>query len=281
MMYRQFLIHSKLRASFWQVSGWLAAVMVALLAVPLVAQQGQKEGAKTIFYNPSTGAASKPGLKPEPKKGTSPKNKSPQSQDDKILVTRTQKTEEDKIQVTRTQTAPAMSPGIHYWFEMDGVGKVSEDRVFYTGERLRLHLRSNVDGYLSLWAYDSSGASKLLFPSPDSSADNKALTFSPDSNFVHANNECTPGAIVFSPPAEDERLLIFFSTSKDDVPSPLKNSLTAEQIKEATQVEGGKSLLFEVEKKDLATFGSYVANRQGGGITREVILKHRPRKGDQ
>jgi len=266
-MHRQFPNFPKLRASIW-----LSAAMVALLAAPIVAQQKEKEGAKTIFYNPSTGAASKPGLKPKPKTGKPPKDKSPQSEEDKILVPRT------RVEAVKVESAK--NAGLHYWFELEGVGKVSEDRVFYTSDRLRLHLRSNMDGYLSLWAYDSSGRSQLLFPK--SSEDDKALAFSEDSNYVRANTEYSPGgAIVFSPPPEDERLLIFFSTSKDDVPSPQKNSLTAQQISEATQTEGSKSLLFEVEKKDQATFGSYVANPKGNSITKEIRLKHRPRKTDQ
>lgn len=270
MMYRQFPQLSKLRISFW-----LSAVMVASLSATVATQQNEKEGAKTIFYNPSTGAASKPGSKQKNHSGQLPKDKSPQSQDDKILVTR--KSQNDKIPVTQTSVEPAKNVGLHYWFELEGVGKVSEDRVFYTGDRIRLHLRSNLDGYLSLWAYDPSGQSKLLFP-VSTSSEGKELTFSDDSNFVRANTEYSPGAIVFSPPPEDERLLIFFSTSKDDVPSPQKGSLTAQQINEATQAEGGKSLLFEVEKKDQTTFGSYVANRQGGGITKEIKLKHKERQ---
>lgn len=268
MMYRQYPQLSALRVSYW-----LAAMTIVLLVAPVSAQQSDQEGAKMIFYNPSTGAASKPGLKPKSRSGRQPKDKpvkgtQPQPQDGKILV-------------RRNADEPTKSAGLHYWFEMEGVGKVSEDRIFYTGDRIRLRIRSNADGYLSLWAYDPSGESKLLFPTAASSG-GKELTFSEDINFVRANTEYSPGgAIVFSPPAEDERLLIFFSTSKDDVPSPQNNSLTAQQINKATQTEGSKALLFEVEKKDQTTFGSYIVNRQGGGIVKEIRLKHRPRKEDQ
>lgn len=231
---------------------WLVVIVASLWALPLAAQQNEKDGAKSIFYNPSTGAASKPNQK-----------------------TKAGKAQGDKILVNRTRIAPAKNPGIHYWFEMDGVGKVTDDRVFYTGDRIRLHLRSNIDGYLTLWAYDSSGHSQLLFPSPTQSGDGKALGFSGNSNFVQANYEYTvPGTIEFRPPAEDERLLIFFSELKDDVPFSKNASLTAGQINKATQSDGGKALVFEVEKKDQATLGSYIANRQGGSIAKEIRLKH-------
>lgn len=241
MMHRRFESHSNLRASLWP-----AVVLSSALAIPFAAQQSEKESAKAIFYKPSASATGKPDQKPQ--------------------RTGTQKPQGDKILVTRTQTAPAKNPALHYWFELESAGKVSDDRVFYTGERISLHVRGNIDGHLTLWACDSSGHSQLLFP---------PSTASEDGSFVSANTEYTLGVIELSPPAEDERLLIFFSESKDDIPSPQQASLTDEQIKQATQAAG---MLFEMEKKDPATFGSYIANRQGGAIAKEIRLKHRPRK---
>ncbi|MCG3161203.1 MAG: hypothetical protein JMDDDDMK_02347 [Acidobacteria bacterium] len=275
-------------------SVWLPLVLALSLASPLAAQQkkqtkgAEPQGAKSIFYNPSTGAASNPAPEQKSKK---------QQSNSKILTTRRgkpksepekpQEAEPEKPQEAgpeRLQAVSAQNPALHYWFEMEGRGKVSEDHIFYTGDRLRLHLRSNIGGYLTLWAYDPAGNSNLLFPtsnssgSSGSSAESRALTYSENDGYVQANTDYSPGVITFTPPAEDERLLIFFSKSKDDVPAPQDNRLTAEQINQATQAEGGKSLSFEEEKKDQATFGSYVANQRGGAIAKEIRLKHRPRK---
>jgi len=232
-------------------AAWLSLALVLPLASPLAARQaskqaqkqGDKEGAKQLFYNPATGAATQPGEKE--------KSKASQS---RVLVRKTQK---------------PSNPGIHYWIELEGVGKVTDDYVFHTGDRVKLHMRSNVDGYLSLWAYDLSGESQLLFPSSEQ----------PEDNRITANSEYTvPGTIEFKPPAEDERLLIFFSQSPDDTPQPKAKRLTAQQAQQATEAEGGKALLFEVEKKDKERAGTYVVNRRGGAIAKEIRLKHLPPK---
>jgi hypothetical protein len=249
------LYQAKQHAKQHRAGLWLALALTAGLAVTGQAQQNEPAGAKSLFYNPATGAASRPAQ--PARKPTDRRPRPAPAPEDKVLVSN--------------------KPGLHYWFELEGVGKVSEDRVFYTGERLRLHLRTNLDGYLTLWAYDPAGGSHLLFPAPSVASDNKALSFSEESNYVRANTEYSPGVIQFSPPAADERLLIFFAQSKDDVPAPQHNSLTPAQISQAAEAEGNKSLVFEVEKKDPATFGSYVANRQGGGIAKEIRLKHRAR----
>lgn len=224
---------------------WPTIILVSALASPLAAQQNEpgheKQGAKAIFYNPSSRKSSE---------------------------TKPQKPEGGKILITRTKTAPAKTPALHYWLEMEGVGKTTEDRVFYTGDRLSLHVRGNLDGRLTLWACDSSGNSQLLFP---------PSTASTASNFIRANTDHTLGVIELSPPAGDERLLIFFSESGEDIPLPQQAALTAEQIKEATG--GNADRLVEVEKNDAETFGTYLANRQGGVLAREIRIKHRPRKG--
>jgi len=239
---------------------WLSLGLIPLLVSPLAAQpfskraskqvskqstkQGDQEGAKQLFYNPATGAASQPG-----QPGEKARARSGQS---RILA---------------RQTPKAQHPGIHYWIELEGVGKVTDDHVFHTGDRIKLRVRSNVAGYLSLWAYDPSGESQLLFPSSDR----------PEDNQITANSLYTlPGSIEFKPPAEDERLLIFFSQSPDDTPQPKTGRLTALQAQQATEPEGGKALLFEVEKKDKERAGTYVVNQRGGAIAKEIRLKHRP-----
>lgn len=234
----------------WLLAGLLLLLPATLIAQPRAHKQSEQEGAKQLFYNPATGAAS-PAAAPS-RKGQA-----------KILKPRAQPP------ASEAQPVLAQHPGIHYWLELAGAGKVTDDHVFHTGDRIKLHLRSNVDGYLTLWAYDSkSGNSQLLFPAPGAEGDNQ----------VRANQEYVlPGTIEFNPPAEDERLLLFFSQLPSDVPAPQNNRLTAEQTEQATREEGGKALSFQVEKKDQATLGSYVVSQQGGAIAREIRLKHRAR----
>jgi hypothetical protein len=40
---------------------------------------------------------------------------------------------------------------------------------------------------------------------------------------------------------------------------------------------GGKEIVFEVEKKDSQTCDSYLVNKEGGSVQREIRLKHQAR----
>ncbi len=217
----------------------LLALLPALLpAGPVAAQQPQPSGAKRLFYDPATG----------------------QMLTDKD---KRQKTPQGRVKVRATQQpTQAKYPGLHYWIELEGVGPVTDDRVFITGERIRLHVRSNVDGYLSLWSLDSSNRGQLLFPSPAESGGD---------NLVKADSEyVSPGYIKFAPPAEEERLMVLFSRNRDELPKPQNTSLDSKLI-----AKGSKALVFETEKNAAAEIGTYVVNRQGGPIAKVIRLQHR------
>jgi hypothetical protein len=64
---------------------------------------------------------------------------------------------------------PWAVPGLNFWLEelMPGgeVKRVSTSQQFHTGDRIRLHLRSNMPGYLEIVTQQSGEAAELLFPS--------------------------------------------------------------------------------------------------------------------
>ena len=212
----------------------------------LTAQSQEEAGAKSLFYDPATGVALKPAEKQK-------------------------QAQHGRVRVKTALGSQVKYVGLHYWIDLEGIGSVTDDRVFHTGERIKLHLRSNVDGYLSLWSLDSSGRGQLLFPA-SGSADSE--------NFVKADSEyVTPGFIKFSLPVEDERLLVFFSRSKADLPSLNKDSVDEGAITKTLGPAGMKALVFETEKKNPAEVGTYVVNRQGGPIAKEIRLRHQPPQG--
>ncbi len=160
--------------------------------------------------------------------------------------------------------------GLNYWLDLDGVGSVTSDHVFRTGDRIRLRVRSNVDGYLSLWSLDSSGRGTLLFPKPGSGE---------ESNKVQADTEyVTPGEIRFAPPVEEERLLVFFSRSSADIPSPTGGQTDSTAIAKVLGPTGSKALIFESEKKVASEVGDYIVNKNGGPIATEIRLRHKTRE---
>jgi len=225
----------------------LAVVVASLLVLSAAAQKGRATGAKALFYDPATGATLKP----------SEKQRDPET---------------GMVKVKRTQADAVKYVGIHYWIELEGVGPVTADRVFRTGDQIKLHVRSNVDGYLSLWALDPSGRGKLLFPAPG---------YKEGENFIKADTDwVTPGYITFKPPAQDERLLVFFSRSPEEVPVPMGTATDAQAVAKVIP-EGAKDLVFETEKQTREEVGTYVVNKKGGPVAHEVRLRHRPRSGGQ
>lgn len=212
--------------------------VIMCLQLPSFAVQGES-GAKALFYDPEAGAP---------------------------ITTRDRSTPTARVRVKRVQPDRVRFAGLHYWIELDGVGPVTTDRVFRTGDRIRIHVRSNVDGYLSLWWLDASGTGKLLFPSSGIGADNHVTA---DTDFKQ------PGFIRFSPPADDERLIVFFSRFKADVPEPSGGAPSTEIVARARELAGSKALVFETDNKDPAVFGHYVVNRTGGAVIKEVVLRHR------
>jgi hypothetical protein len=197
-----------------RVCRWMMLVVVVLTVVAQgVLLAGQRDsGAKTLFYDPASGAVIKSN-----EKRTDPKT--------------------GKLRVKTVAAEKVRYVGLNYWLDLAGAGSVTSDHVFHTGDRIRLRVRSNVDGYLSLWSLDSSGRGTLLFPTGG------------ESNKVQGGSEyVTPGEIRFAPPVEDERLLVFFSRSTADIPSPTRSQTDSTAVAKLLGPAGSKALVFESEK---------------------------------
>lgn len=192
--------------------------------------------AKVFFFDPVSGVAISPGTLPKTRTGRP--------------LPRKPKTGET-----------VRYPGIHYWLEMDGVGRVLNDRVFHTGDRLRLKIRSNTEGYLYLLAFDANGRAGQIYPEPGNRSD---IKISPDYEYS------PPGYIVFKTPVKDERLIIYFS--QDNYPPP--NVETLDYLAQHNSEKGSKDLVFERDTRTNSQYGMYTVNKNGGPVIVELLLKH-------
>lgn len=232
---------------FRRILPLLALVLMASALVGLMQAQEPAEptGAKRLFYDPVTGVA----LSEEARKQTNQRRR--------VRV---------RPNANNTQ---AKYPGLHYWIELEGAGAgtVTDKHMFYTGDRIRLHMRANVDGYVAIWAFDASGSGKLIFPAAGGAA---------TANAVKADTEfALPGFIRFAPPPENERMLIMFSRNKEDIPT----SGDAPGNSNRFLAQGKKSLVFETEEKAKTEIGTYAVNRTGGPVLIDLVLQHNePRK---
>ena len=216
-----------------------SGILFALSAGVAAAAQ-TSAGAKALFYDPASGTA----IPSSPKSTTATSAQVP----------------------VKKAAAPAAAKfvGLHYWIELDGKGPVSDSFTFHTGDRIRVHVRSNVDGYLSLWALEPNGEGKLLIPTAGKDAKVGA-----DTDYV------TPDFIKFAEPVQDERLLVFFSRSQTELPPTSKGAAAAtERIDSAKGASGAKSLVLETDDKDQGQIGTYVVNQDGGPVAKEITLRH-------
>ena len=133
--------------------------------------------------------------------------------------------------------------GIEYWIDREGVdgkiSRVSTKHVFHSGERFKLSLKSNTNGYLYVLNFGSSGNTNVLFPRTNT-ADNYIRAFEPYS--IPYNSflkfDATPG---------EETILVMLSPQPiTDIPTTSPESKTTyAQYTSFTSNAGAKDILLE------------------------------------
>lgn len=136
-------------------------------------------------------------------------------------------------QTSRRASEPAKTnPGLRVWLTdpndaSNGSRKLSPQQVFRTGDRFKLWLQSNRDGYLYLVNVGTSGQTRLLFPRGNQ-----------DNRIQRRTDFSLSSALVFSEPAGTEQLVAVLSpTPIDDAPVQLGDGSTRK-----VSVRGGSSL---------------------------------------
>lgn len=152
--------------------------------------------------------------------------------------------------------------GIRYWLELEGIGAVAETRTFVTAQRFQLNVQSNADGFLAVWAFSASGHAELLLPT---GGDPSALA-------IKAGISHISPPIRLRPPARDERLILVFARRQTDLPSldVVEDGGALAKLANA----GARDVLTETEERSEGAVGTYVVNRRGGPVIREIRVRH-------
>jgi hypothetical protein len=179
-----------------------------------------------------------------------------------------------------TDAATQRTLGLSYWIELsDETGTpmrpVTDRYVFKSGDRIRLHFRSNTDGRILLVQLGSSGVSSILFPDPV-----KGMA----ENSVRANEDHvlpTPTHwFKFDRNPGSEKLLVLFARSQSDLDHsfPTSTSMNPEQtsalVDGARNAAGGKDLMIETETRQASEIGTYAVNVAGKPIVLQIVLAH-------
>jgi hypothetical protein len=164
---------------------------------------------------------------------------------------------------------------LKYWVELiqpnGQILRVSSARVFHSGEHVRLHFESNVDGRIVLVQMNANGTSQVLYPDPRINNGDNHIKAGSDMTvpaggawFTLDNNPGTERVMVFlnsesSMPVAAPQFThspggpLPQSTANDSpVISPggkLDASTTAELAAKVDQQRGSKSLILEMDDK--------------------------------
>lgn len=185
-----------------------------------------------------------------------------------ISVT-TSKKAKDK-QVVKEQIKREKYMGIAYWIDLlnaDGEQvRVTTRREFKSGEKIRLNIKSNRDGYLYVINLGTSGASRVLFPHSEGI-----------DNFVMANEIYTVPCnkyMRFDENPGEETLLVLLSPNqiRDILPaSPIVNANESDKIIAYARSKGAKDLLLEDDTSVSAKTAQYAVAPMSSLDNGEVI----------
>ena len=171
-------------------------------------------------------------------------------------------------------SSPATLLALRFWVELlrgdprsPGMPTAPDTR-FHSGDRVRLHVESNVSGYLTLYQLGTNGAASRLYPDPEKGE--VAYELPPD------EGRAIPAGTSwfrFDDQPGIEHLLVAFAAR----PEQLKALKLASRIAPAETrnlMAGGKNLLLETEHEDLSEVGTFVASLAGEAIIVPIDLIH-------
>lgn len=166
--------------------------------------------------------------------------------------------------------------GLSCWIELVTApgqkgAQVVHTRTFTSGEKIRLHFKSNANGFIYLIQLGASGTSSVLFPDPDRGLDDNGLHSGQDHVLPSGKDwfrfDSTPGT---------ERLLVLFARKREDLePFVQGRSMTAEAtatlLRNAEKVTGSKDLVTEIVEDDAV----YAVNMVSQLVVMQLALVHR------
>ncbi len=262
----------------------LAALLcVATAGASALVTPPSKPGAKELFYDPTSGDLASV-EKDDSAKAPSNRTKAARSgtQASPAVDGTGRRVSKPPVAPSTTTTQATAGPaplGLSYWIELETPGgegtQVTESRTFRSGERIRLHFRSNAEGRIALVQLGASGTATVLFPDARQGLVDDLLRPNEDRVLPSAGHwfrfDDRPGT---------ERLLVLFgsdATALQRFPlRPAMDPTATVALLESTQpVRGSKDLLIETEVRQVSEIGTYGVNLAGQPVILEIKLEHR------
>ncbi len=137
------------------------------------------------------------------------------------------------------QPTSSINTGLQYWIELKRGGKVlnvSNKFAFKSGDKIRIHVKSNIDGYAYVMLFEGSrGEQSVLFPDPQFH----------DNNKVRSNHDIpipAEGFLAFDQNPGTEKLVLLLSRTQLDAAKYVADKARA-RVQIAAVSNGSKDLI--------------------------------------
>lgn len=229
-------------------------IILIFLATAAPGESGAPKGAKELFYDPLASTT----LSIEP---VTPS------------MSAVSRPREVPRRPTPSNTRPSDQLGLSYWIELieaDGVAgqRVTEQRTFRTGEKVRLHFMSNRDARISLLQAGPTGKPSMLFPDLDKNLVDNILRAGVERALPKED-----AWFRFDHNTGEERILVVFAADQDQLESTLHPEVQSSTLF-ASAHAGSKDLVLEVDTENAVQRGTYAVNTAGQPMILEIVLKH-------
>ena len=214
----------------------------ALFALPLAAALAAPAiNVKALFYDPAAGDPASAAAGPSAATGLTP-----------------------------VGTRGTRHVGVHYWFENAAGKKFADPAAAGVGARIKLHLRSNVGAFLTVFMSDATHPSVELTDRTDAGPEGAwpGYRLAADTVFVVARE-----FVVASPGQDAERAIIFLARSQTEQQVSMAGARERLQwIAERKHADGGSVLVRDVDRTTPGQLGAYVVHRTGGQAGAEIVF---------
>jgi hypothetical protein len=180
-----------------------------------------------------------------------------------------------------------MSPtGLKYYLELEKpngeLEQVTTSHIFHSGERVRLHFTTNVDGFVYIFQRQPDGTAQALFPNAQLGVADNVVKTGQDMTLPS-----TKAWFTFDQHPGDERLMVFVTPQKSvDIDRLAGNEVSVDAQRTSSLAasippKGSRSLFIEVDDKSekravyAVTNPASVSGASTAMLALEIVMQHR------
>jgi hypothetical protein len=166
-----------------------------------------------------------------------------------------------------SSTNPSGPVGIQYWFENEQGTRFAQARDASVGARVRMHIQSNTEGFLTVWMTDRSQEAGIQLTRSENQWTGHRME--PRGDYV------VPGEITVPAAGSNTRVLILFARSQtEQVRTAADAREKIRRLSAAVARDGGLAIVQETDTSTPGQVGTYVVHREGAQPGVEIEIGH-------